>query len=110
MEYAIFFWGGKQYHAQVGQTIEGEVLPGQEGEKYLFDQVLFYRSQEEVNIGDPYLHEINIATVIVKQGRGEKIRVARYKAKSRYRKVKGHRQPKTWVKIDQILVKKVKEG
>lgn len=108
MEYAIFLWGGKQYRALVGETIEGEELSGQEGEEFLFDQVLLHRTPKGVKIGSPYLEGVKVGALIVKKGGGEKVRVARYKAKSRYRRVKGHRQPKTTVKIEKILVKKVK--
>lgn len=109
MEYAVFAWGGQQFIGQPGDTIEGEKLAGQEGERVVFDQVLLYRTPKKTLVGDPYLPQLTVEGKIVKQGSGQKVRVARYKAKSRYRKVKGHRQLKTWVKIEKILVKSGKK-
>lgn len=108
MDYTIFFWGGKQYRAGVGQVIGGEKLAGEEGSKHVFDQVLLCRMSSQVLIGDPYLKNAKLETTVVKQGKDKKIVVSRYKAKSRYRKTQGHRQPRTWVRLDKILVKGVK--
>jgi large subunit ribosomal protein L21 len=109
MEYVIFFWGGKQYQGSVGQIVEGEKLPGETGGKHTFDQVLLYRGDKQVLVGDPYLEGVRVEATIVDQKKDKKIRVARYKAKSRRRRVRGHRQLKTSVKIEKILVKKGKK-
>jgi large subunit ribosomal protein L21 len=108
MEYAVFIWGGQQFIARAGETIEGEKLEGKEGDKVLFDQVLLYRTAQKMLIGDPYLPQIKVEAKIVKQGKAQKIRVAKYKAKTHYRRVRGHRQLKTQVKIEKILVKSEK--
>jgi large subunit ribosomal protein L21 len=109
MEYAVFAWGGQQFVARAGETIEGEKLEGKEGDRVLFDRVLLYRTAKKTLIGDPYLSQITVEGKVVKQGKAQKIRVAKYKAKSHYRRVRGHRQLKTQVRIEKILVKSEKK-
>ncbi len=99
---AVIKTGGKQYFVFPNQEIEVEKLVGQKGDKLVFDQVLLVLA-DELKLGAPLVKGAKVQAQIVDQFKDKKIRVATYKAKSRYRKVKGHRQLKTKVKILKII-------
>ncbi len=98
--YAIIATGGKQYKVSEGDVIRVEKLGVEEGEKYTFDQVLAV-SDGKLLVGEDVANASVNATV-VKNGRGKKIIVYKYKRKTGYHKKNGHRQAYTEVKIDSI--------
>ena len=100
MKYAIVVTGGKQYKVEEDQEILIDRIEGKEGDKVTFDEVLLLVDGETRQIGQPTLGKTSVAGKITRQTKGKKIRVAVYKAKSRYRKVRGHRQQLTLVKIE----------
>lgn len=103
MEYAVIETGGKQYRVSSGMVIEVENLMGPDDKRSLsFDKVLLYVNDSEVNLGKPYLEGMVVSAKFLESVKGEKIRVARFKAKSRYRKVRGHRQSLSKIQIDKI--------
>ncbi len=103
MEFAIIETGGKQYKVGNGDTIRIEKLSGKkEGDKVVFDKVLLLDNGKETDIGSPYLKGKTVEGTIKETGRAKKIEVMKYKAKSRYKKVRGHRQPFMVVSIEAI--------
>jgi|SRR5882724_1313109 len=102
MKYAVFASGGKQYKVVEGNIVELEKLKVDEGKTLTFDTVLFYSADGVVKIGQPQLSDITITAKVLGQIKGVKIRVAKFKAKARYRKVYGHRQQLTRVQIESI--------
>lgn len=76
-----------------------EKLNRQEGEGFDFDQVLLFANGKEIKIGRPLVEGVKVSAKVLKQGRGEKKIVFRYKNKTRYKKKKGHRQPFSEVEI-----------
>ncbi len=107
MQYAIIRTGGKQYRVSQGETIEVERLKGKANDTLVFSDVLLYVSDGDFQIGKPLLTGITVSATIVDHAKAEKIRVAKYKAKVRFRRVTGHRQHITRVKIDGIDTKSV---
>jgi large subunit ribosomal protein L21 len=100
MRYAVIRLGGKQVKISEGQTFEIE----RQGELNL--DVLAYSNGKETFFGAPLLKDVTVKAVKVEDIMGDKVRVVRFKAKSRYKKQKGHRQPLSVFKIEEIL----KEG
>ena len=100
--YAIIQTGGKQYRVSEGDVLSVEKLPVAEGEEVVFDQVLTVVADGDVKIGKPVLEGAKVTAKVVEHGKGEKILVFKYKAKSNYRKRQGHRQPYTKVEISKI--------
>ena len=96
-------YGGKQVKAEVGKTIYVEKLDGKEGSKVNFDKVLYVDDNGNVKVGSPYLKGAKVNGTILKQGKEKKIRVLRYHAKSNVRVHRGHRQPYSAVKIEEIV-------
>ncbi|HHY39075.1 MAG TPA: 50S ribosomal protein L21 [Clostridia bacterium] len=103
--YAIIETGGKQYKVAPGDTIRVERLPAEEGASIEFDRVLALTDdQGKTVIGTPYVEGASVTCRCVRHGKGRKIRVFKYKAKSNYRRRLGHRQWFTDLKIEAIRV------
>ena len=100
--YAIIETGGKQYRVQEGDKIVVEKLAVEEGQEVAFERVLTVVKDGEVLVGAPVVAGAKVVAKVVEHGKGKKILVFKYKAKSNYRKRQGHRQPFTTVEITAI--------
>ncbi|NLX10290.1 MAG: 50S ribosomal protein L21 [Chloroflexi bacterium] len=101
--YAIVRTGGRQYRAEPGMSIDVERLPQEEGEAIdLTDVLLVVPDSGDPVIGQPLVEGAVVKATVVKQGRGRKIFVWKYKPKQRYRRRRGHRQYYTRLRIDSI--------
>ena len=102
--FAVIETGGKQYLVHEGDTVKVEKIEAAEGDKITFDKVLLVASEDgaTMNIGEPYLAGKSIDATVESQGRDKKIRVVKYKNKTRYKRTLGHRQHVTTVKIGAI--------
>ena len=92
---AIIQTGGKQYLVSKGDKIQIEKLSGNSGDVLKFDKVLFADGE----VGKPYISGAVVEGKVLKQARGKKIHVLKYKAKSKYRRKIGARQFYTEVEI-----------
>ena len=101
---AIIVTGGKQYKVAEGDTLFIEKLPQEAGETVTFDKVLAILDGDNATIGAPMVAGAKVEASIVKNGKGKKILVFKYKPKKGYRKRQGHRQPYTKVTIGKISV------
>ncbi len=98
--YAIFQTGGKQYQAIEGKTIAIEKIDGDPGASIEFKEVLLRKlGDNKIEIGKPYLKSA-VKASIVKQMRGPKVIVFKFKRRKKYRKKTGHRQPITVIRIE----------
>ena len=100
--YAVFQSGGKQHRVSEGQTVRLEKLDIATGETIEFDQVLMIANGEDVKIGAPLVSGGMIKAEVVAHGRGEKIKIVKFRRSKHYRKQAGHRQWFTDVKITGI--------
>ena len=100
--YAVFQSGGKQHRVSEGQTVRLEKLDIATGETIEFDQVLMIANGEDVKIGAPLVSGGMIKAEVVAHGRGEKIKIVKFRRRKHYRKQAGHRQWFTDVKITVI--------
>ena len=96
--YAVIRTGGKQYRVAPGDVIRVEKAPVEEG-RVQFSDVLAV-SASEGQIGRP--SEGHVVGQVVEQGRADKVLVFHYKRKKQYKKLRGHRQPFTAVRITEI--------
>ena len=103
-DYAIVQTGGKQYRVETGDTIRVETLPGDEGDTVELDDVLMVSRDGTVTLGDPTVPGARVTTEVVGRGRDKKVIVFKYKAKTRYRRKNGHRQPYTDLKVTRISI------
>ena len=101
MKFAVIETGGKQYRVASKDVIKIEKLSGEPkvGEKIIFSKVLLFDDGKKLQIGTPYVKDIQVVGVLEEEGRGKKISVIKFKSKIRYFKKYGHRQPYVKVKI-----------
>ena len=102
--YAVIRSGGKQYRVSPGQRIRLERLDGDAGDTISFDDVLLVSGGGEVAVGTPTVEAASVSGEIVEQGRGRKINVFKYKSKTRYRRLRGHRQLHTAVLVNEVAL------
>lgn len=103
MKFAVIKTQGQQFKVKEGDEIEVDKLDLGEGKEIIFDQVLLLVEGEKVKIGRPTLSGVVVQGKVLAQTKGKKIRVATFKAKSRYRRVKGFRPQITKVRIEKIV-------
>lgn len=100
--FAIVRTGGKQYRVEPGQTVEVERLPYEVGQQIELPDVLLVSGEGEVQVGSPVVEGARVRATVLAHNRGPKIRVFKYKAKKRYRRLSGHRQELTRLLIEDI--------
>lgn len=100
--YAIIETGGKQYRVSQGDQIAVEKLPAKEGEAVHFDKVLLIGDNGNTRVGTPHLENAQVIGEVVRQEKGKKLIVYRFKRRKGYDKKKGHRQQLTRVRIKEI--------
>ena len=109
MEFAVIKTGGKQYVVAPGDVVTIEKLGARsktqdlkKGDAVTFSEVLMVDNGKEATIGAPTVSGASVTGTVQVVGRAPKVEVVKYKAKSRYLKRRGHRQPYIKVKIDKI--------
>ena len=101
---AVIVTGGKQYTVAEGDVVFVEKLGVEAEEVVKFDQVLAVLDGENSKIGAPTVEGAAVEAKVVKNGKGKKIAVLKYKAKKNEKKKIGHRQPYTKVEITKIAL------
>jgi len=109
MELAVIKTGGKQYVVSPGTTITIEKLGRRsktvelkKGDSVTFDEVLMKDNGSKLTLGAPLISGGKVTGTVASVGRAKKVEVVKYKAKSRYFKRRGHKQPQIKVKIDTL--------
>ncbi|MDP1573638.1 MAG: 50S ribosomal protein L21 [Coxiellaceae bacterium] len=101
--HAIIVTGGKQYRVAEGQTLCIEKLEVDAGSTVDFDQVLMVGAGESVRFGTPLVAGAKVSAEVVKHGRGDKIRIIKFRRRKHHMKRQGHRQYFTMVKVTGIV-------
>ena len=101
---AVIVTGGKQYTVSEGDVVYVEKLGVEAEEVVKFDQVLAVLDGENSKIGAPVVEGAAVEAKVLKNGKGKKITVFKYKAKKNEKKKIGHRQPYTKVEITKIAL------
>jgi large subunit ribosomal protein L21 len=99
---AVIKTGGKQYLVLPGQKVKIEKLEKEVGDEVIFPEVLLLEKQKKLEIGGPFIKGAKVVGKVLAQGRAEKLIVFKFKAKTRRRVKKGHRQAFTEVEIKTI--------
>lgn len=98
---AVIETGGKQYYVEEGTVLYIEKLDAEAGDTITFDKVLMVNGV----VGRPYLSNVVVTAEVEKHGKNKKIIIFKYKAKKKYRRKQGHRQPYT-----KVIIKSIKEN
>ena len=101
---AIIVTGGKQYTVAEGDVLFIEKLNAEAKQTVKFDQVLAVLDGENSKVGTPVVEGAAVEAKVVKNGKGKKITVFKYKSKKNEKKKIGHRQPYTKVEITKIAL------
>ena len=101
---AVIVTGGKQYTVAEGDVLYIEKLNAEAESTVKFDQVLAVLDGVNTKIGAPVVAGAAVEAKVVKNGKGKKIDIIRYKAKKNEKKHIGHRQPYTKVEITKIAL------
>lgn len=107
--FVVITIGGCQHIVSVGDEVTVNHLEGKVGDMLTFDDVLLLQDDSNTEIGKPVL-DYTVSAEIVKQYHGPKINVRTFKAKARYRRNIGHRQPLTTLKISRIAKKSARSA
>ncbi len=102
--YAVVVTGGKQHRVREGDLLRVEKLNGEVGESITLDQVLMLGGDVDTVIGKPVVEGAAVTAEIVAQGRSKKTIVFKMKRRKNYRRMYGHRQPFTHLKVTGITV------
>ncbi|MDR2676477.1 MAG: 50S ribosomal protein L21 [Endomicrobium sp.] len=103
--YAIVKTGGKQYKVEEGNNITTEKINHVEiGDEIVFDKVLLVANGDKIIIGNPIVKDATVIAKMIAQKRAHKVLVFKKKPKKGYKKLQGHRQYVTELKIIKINI------
>lgn len=105
MKYAVIAISGSQFKVEENQKLDINNLNLKEGEKSSTDQVLLVADDKDIKVGTPTVKGALVEFTVVKNYQGKKVRVFKYKSKSRYRKTMGFRPQLTQIQITKISIK-----
>ena len=100
--YAVIKSGGKQHRVVEGELLKVEKLDIATGDTLTFDEILLIGEGDSVEIGAPYVSGKTVSAEIVRHGRGEKIKIVKFRRRKHHRKQMGHRQWFTEIKITAV--------
>lgn len=100
--YAIVETGGQQFRVREGDLLKVESLGVEEGEQVVLDKVLLVGRDDGVSVGAPYVQGASVQASVVTNGRDKKVLVFKFKSKKNYRRMRGHKQHFTEIRIDGI--------
>jgi large subunit ribosomal protein L21 len=100
--YAVMKTGGKEYKVSAGDLIRVEKLKGNVGDEVAFQEVLMVSQEGEVQIGTPVLANAVVKGEIIQEMKGKKVIIFKMKRRKNYRRLRGHRQTYTYLKVTDI--------
>ncbi len=102
--FAILKTGGKEYRVSKGDVIRVEKLDGNVGDQVTLKDVLMVSGEGQVQLGAPVLSNAVITGEIVREAKGKKVLTYKMKKRKNYRRMKGHRQTYTYLKVNEINI------
>jgi large subunit ribosomal protein L21 len=100
--YAVIKTGGKQYRVTQGDVLRVEKLDSDVGASVDFDQVLMVTDGDNISIGAPFIDGGKVTAKVRSHGRGDKIKIIKFRRRKHYRRQMGHRQSYTEIEITGI--------
>ncbi len=102
--FAVFKTGGKEYRVGKGDVIRVERIKGNVGDQVTLKDVLMVADEGMVHLGNPTLTNAVISGEIVRETKGKKVLTYKMKKRKNYRRMKGHRQTYTYLKVNEINI------
>ena len=103
--YAVIRTGSKQYKVKQGDIIRVERLDAKEGAVVSLAEVLLVAADDKVTVGQPLVAGASVSATVKRHGRGDKVRIIKFRRRKHYRKRQGHRQWYTELAITGISAK-----
>jgi len=100
--YAVVKTGGKQYRASEGDRLKVESLTAEAGDEVQLAEVLLVGSGDSVTVGAPTVANASVKAKVIAHGRGDKVRIIKFRRRNHHRKQAGHRQNFTELEITGI--------
>jgi large subunit ribosomal protein L21 len=105
--YAVVETGGFQFPVSENATIRVPKIDAEPGSSYEIDKVLLIRGDGDPLVGRPYVEGARVDTEVVGHGRDDKVLVFKFKRRVKYRRLTGHRQDYTELKVNGITIPEV---
>ena len=100
--YAVVKTGGKQYRVSQGDRLKVETISAEAGAEVNLDEVLMVSGDESTTVGNPVIANASVSAKVVSHGRGDKVRIIKFRRRKHHRKQAGHRQNYTELEITGI--------
>jgi len=100
--YAIVATGGKQYRVKQGEKLRVEKLFADAGDSVELDKVLLVGEGDDIKVGAPYLDGAKVTATVTENGRGDKVKIVKFRRRKHSRRTMGHRQSYTEIEITGI--------
>ena len=100
--YTLVEIGGKQYKVEKGSKIKIDKVDKEKGDVLEYRSVLLVSDQENVRVGKPYVEGVSVKAVVEDHGREKKIIICKFKRRRNYKRIRGHRQPYSLIRIEDI--------
>lgn len=101
--FAVIATGGKQYRVQEGSVLRIAKLAAEQGAKVEFDQVLLVGKGADVKLGAPFVSGGKVTATVQSHGKGDKVRIVKFRRRKHYKREKTHRQEYTEIKVTGIV-------
>ena len=101
--YAVFLLSGRQYSVEEGTIVKVPFQDIEKGAKINITDVLLIKDSDNTMIGNPYLDGAKIEAEALDSGKSDKVRVYKYKRRTKYRRTQGHRQRYSEIRINRII-------
>ena len=102
--YAILKTAGKEYRVAKGDLIRVDKMEGKVGDPVTLKDVLMVSQEGEVQVGTPFIPNAVVTGEIVQHVKDKKVLIFKMKRRKNYRRLKGHRQTYTYLKVNDITV------
>jgi len=102
--YAVFQLSGSQFSVEEGTVIKVPFQDAEKGSKIDITDVLLVKDNDNAMIGSPYVDGAKIEAEVLDSGKSDKVRIYKYKRRTKYRRRQGHRQQYSEIKINKIVV------
>ena len=102
--YSVVEIAGKQYNVKKGDIIAVDKIDKNKDETIEFDNVMLIKDKD-ILVGDPYIKNAKVKAKVIDHQKDKKAVIFKFKRKKNYKRLKGHRQPYTMVKIEGITTK-----
>jgi large subunit ribosomal protein L21 len=100
--YAVFEDGSRQYRVQEGDVVQVDYRDAEAGASIEFNRVLLYQHEADTRLGQPLLAGARVIAEVVAHPT-IKTYIGKFRKRKNYRRLRGHRQPYTAVRIRQIV-------